>query len=418
MSRLVVNRPLWSVVLLLPSIGFAQTADQIVSHPALGTVSHGSEAMRPAHQLGKFGESFVGENLRASGFDVYDANLNDRGIDLLAVRRDPQGSLIEVQPVEVKTRSRGIENRLGMTQEGRQLSAEWTERRLARLAREHSDPRLRQLASEILTLKQAHPEMIRPQLHSLSIGDNSYRVFRVDPKSGAVEGLLSESSVTRMLRRISEADVNPTTRRAAIQHLQQFDQVQASVLGCEASSPVAATRSATAANVEASQLPGAAKALPGAASEAGAAESGILAKALPVAAKTVAVAAAVADVGIRGYQACGVEQQYQRGEISDRERVIAHAKNGGGMACGWGGAVALGSQGAAWGSALGPLGAAGGGFIGGAAGYFGGEKLAEIVVDQGAAAIYAGVNAARDGAAWFGSQATHVWGITKSHLGW
>ncbi len=121
---------------------------------------------------------------------------------------------------------------------------------------------------------------------------------------------------------------------------------------------------------------------------------------------------------MRGYLAYQVEQQYRRGEISDRDRVVAHAKNGAGMAGGWTGAVALGAQGAAWGSALGPIGTAGGGLIGGVGGYFGGEKLAEVIIDQGADILNAGVNAARDGATWVGGQATHLWGLTTSRLGW
>jgi hypothetical protein len=157
MFRSAVIRLLWFVVMFPPSTGFGQSSDRMIPHPALG-----AEAMHPTHQLGKFGEWFVRANLRASGFEVYDANLNDRGIDLLAVRRDAQGALVEVRPVEVKTRSRGAEARLDMTRDGRQLSAEWTDKRLARLAQEHPDSRLRQLASEVLSLKETHPERIRP----------------------------------------------------------------------------------------------------------------------------------------------------------------------------------------------------------------------------------------------------------------
>ncbi len=80
-----------TLLVLSPALAIAQTTETIVPHPALETISSGAEAMHPTHQLGKFGESFVRENLRAGGFEVYDANLNDRGIDLLAVRRDAQG---------------------------------------------------------------------------------------------------------------------------------------------------------------------------------------------------------------------------------------------------------------------------------------------------------------------------------------
>jgi Holliday junction resolvase-like predicted endonuclease len=124
--------------------------------------------MDAAHLLGRFGESFVRENPRASGFEVYDANLNGRGIDLIAVKRDAQGTLTEARPVEVKTRSQGTDFRLDSTQEGRQLSSDWTSRRLARLAEQHPDPRLRQVAAEVLKLKEVHPEQIRPQLWGLA----------------------------------------------------------------------------------------------------------------------------------------------------------------------------------------------------------------------------------------------------------
>lgn len=102
MSRPVVRQLPWIVAVFLPSIGFAQSADRIVSHPALETASRGTGPMIPTEQLGKFGESFVGANLHSSGYEVHDANLNGRGIDLLAVRRNPQGELVEVRPVEVK----------------------------------------------------------------------------------------------------------------------------------------------------------------------------------------------------------------------------------------------------------------------------------------------------------------------------
>ncbi len=183
-----------------------------------------------------------------------------------------------------------------MTRDGRQLSAEWTDKRLARLAQEHPDPRLRQLASEVLRLKEAHPEKVRPQLHSLSIGEDSYRVLRVNAKSGAVEGVASEGSVTRFLKTISQADVSPATRQAASRHLQQFDQIQASALGREVSTSHISTRPAAVAPIKPGSAPTqATKLLPGAVVEAAAAESGAIAKALPIAAKWLPVIGLGAD---------------------------------------------------------------------------------------------------------------------------
>ena len=283
--------------------------------------------------------------------------------------------------------------------------------------------------------------MIRPQLHGLSIGEDSYRVFRVNPKSGTIDGLVSESSVTSMLQRISNADVSPATRLAAISHLQQFEQVQASVRSRVANPRIAAELPASTAETSSvgrasQQLVKAAEVLPHASVEAVAAESSPLAKALPVAGKRLAIGGALIDLGIRGHQAYTVEQQFQRGRLSDRDRVISHAKNGAGMAGGWGGAIALGAQGAAWGSTLGPVGTAVGGVGGGIGGYLGGEKLAEGAVEMGSEFVYSGVNAGRSATHWAGRQlesaasaarsgAKHasyqigsLWNSARDHLGW
>jgi hypothetical protein len=169
-------------------------------------------------------------------------------------------------------------------------------------------------------------------------------------------------------------------------------------------------------------------------SEAG--EACILSKALPAASMALLVGGALADASLRGYEAYDVEKQYQRGEIDDRERVIAHARNGAGMAGGWCGALALGSQGAAWGSVLGPGGAAVGGIVGGVGGYLGGEKVAEGAVEIGSEVIYSGVNAARTATNWAGQrleagtsaalsgadyvskQVDHLWNSARCRLRW
>lgn len=418
-----------TLIALVPSLGWGQAATSIIPHPAVETVSIGAKPLDPSHQLGKFGESVARENLRASGFEVYDANLNDRGIDLLAVKRDTHGKLKEVRAVEVKTRSQGTDFRLDMTRDGRQLSADWLDSRLAKLVREHPDPAIRQLVSEITALKTAHPGQVHPQLHGLSIADDVQRVFRVDPRTGTVDGLVSEGRVTRLLERLSEAEINPATRRAAIRHLQQFDQIRASrptrLVAPTIAAELAGTTVETSSVGRASQLFKAAEALPGVSVETAAAESRLLTKAVPVAGKVLPVAGAIIDVGVRGRQAYQVEQQFQRGEISDRDRVISHAKNGVGMAGGWGGAMALGSQGALWGSALGPVGTGLGGVGGGIVGYVGGEKLAEGAVEMGSEVVYRGVKTARDATRRAGEQlesgasaARSSWNSAWSCLGW
>ena len=124
-----------------------------------------------------------------------------------------------------------------------------------------------------------------------------------------------------------------------------------------------------------------------------------------------------ADGIVRGYQACQVEQQFQRGEVSDRERVVAHVKNGGGMACGWG------VRRCPWlaGSGLG-LGARShrnrGRWLARRAGrLLRRREAAQVVVHHVPSVIYAG-DATRDGAGWVGDRATHLWGEARHRLGW
>lgn len=117
------------------------------------------------------------------------------------------------------------------------------------------------------------------------------------------------------------------------------------------------------------------------------------------------------DGGVRINSAMGTEQEFQSGEISDKQRELAHAKNAAGMAGGWCGAVAGAKLGAAGGGAAGTavapglgtaVGAALGGAAGGVAGYFGGEAAAK------AAAFWA-VRSVHDAGTTVGETATQAW---------
>ncbi|NMC21917.1 MAG: hypothetical protein GYA33_16040 [Thermogutta sp.] len=106
--------------------------------------------------------------------------------------------------------------------------------------------------------------------------------------------------------------------------------------------------------------------------------------------KVAKVAGAVAVVGVdaaaRVQRADQVERAYARGEISEHQRRLEHAKNVtgcvGGWAGAWAGAEAGGGAGAAIGTAICPgIGTGIGGVVGSIAGavggYFAGEKMAE-----------------------------------------
>lgn len=102
--------------------------------------------------------------------------------------------------------------------------------------------------------------------------------------------------------------------------------------------------------------------------------------------KAAGVVGIAVDGGLRINSAIETEKRFEKGEISDKGREMAHAKNAAGMAGGWCGAIAGAKLGAAGGGAVGTavapgpgtaVGAALGGTAGGVAGYFGGEAATE-----------------------------------------
>jgi len=102
--------------------------------------------------------------------------------------------------------------------------------------------------------------------------------------------------------------------------------------------------------------------------------------------KAAGVVGIAVDGGMRINSALETEKKFERGEISKKEREMAHSKNAAGMAGGWCGAIASAKLGATGGGAVGSavapgpgtaIGAALGGAAGGVAGYFGGEATAE-----------------------------------------
>jgi hypothetical protein len=114
-------------------------------------------------------------------------------------------------------------------------------------------------------------------------------------------------------------------------------------------------------------------------------------------ATAVLVPAGIAlDAGMRVLDAVETERKFEAGEISCRERDIAHGRNAVGMVGGMAGAYGGAEAGAAGGAAIGTffcpgIGTAIGGFVGGLAGGIGGYFAGDAVA---AAAAEAGIDAA------------------------
>jgi hypothetical protein len=97
------------------------------------------------------------------------------------------------------------------------------------------------------------------------------------------------------------------------------------------------------------------------------------------------------DGALRAKHAVDTETRYRTGEITNKERVKDHSRNGAGMIGGWAGAIAgagiCGTGGAEIGTAICPglgtaIGGAGGVIIGGIGGYFLGDAVAGGAAEQ------------------------------------
>jgi hypothetical protein len=98
------------------------------------------------------------------------------------------------------------------------------------------------------------------------------------------------------------------------------------------------------------------------------------------------------DAGVRVMDGVETERKFEAGEISRRERDIAHGRNAAGMVGGMAGAYGGAEAGAAGGAAIGTffcpgIGTAIGGFVGGLAGGIGGYFAGDAVAAAGAEAV-------------------------------
>lgn len=145
--------------------------------------------------------------------------------------------------------------------------------------------------------------------------------------------------------------------------------------------------------------------------------------------KGVAVAGAVADGYGRVSDVMETEARYSRGEITEQEREIAHAKNAAGCVGGWGGAwivAKLGGEiGGAAGSCVAPgpgtvIGGTVGAMVGGVAGYFGGEEAAKLAAECAMQAVHSsGTTAAEWGyRRWEGVEHFGRWTYRKAADAW
>jgi hypothetical protein len=344
--------------------------DHPVSHPA---TLRSSSAWKKG--VGGFGEGLSGEYLKLRGFnEIYEIkNRRGNGIDRLAVKRRPNGEIMDVKIVEVKT-TRSSKPKLGDTKYGgRQMSRGWLAANF-RMMRNSGDPTLRSLALEISRFRKAANVSIE------SMGE----VMHVNPRTGKLTGYAAdgrttkyEQSIERLLRKIQSKVRSKTVRDWASRTLAQYDQIQATQMKEYLGKTVAqqsrktilsnATKNSGSPQTAISTILNLTK-------------SGRLTRIFTRSAGPIAVfLAALMDAK----EVFDIEYAYRTGEISARHRNIQLALKLGGI----GGAFAGASSGAVVGAWIGtmggplapitvPIGGFLGGVIGGVGGYFGGSALA------------------------------------------
>jgi hypothetical protein len=333
-----------------------------VNHPLLTTASVRSRSVW-TRGVEQFGEGLVSHSLKLRGYEVLDSKVSgNRGIDLIAVKRDPTGALSDVRLVEVKTHYGTGKPRLGQTRHGLQTSRQWFSDRLRQLRSQGEDGR--SLALEVSRFRKSTglPIEALGEVHDVNLREMQHTLR--DPVT--LTQRAGPFSIPRMLNQF--ADRVPEARPWALRHLAEADQIgEARMTLWLASSPsLRALERASAsrlASVEAKQ------ALLG--------RGRVLARAAGRGAIIIAVL-------IDGYEIYGHVRDYRAGKLSRRELVIALARSGGGIAGAWSGAAG-GAWVGGWAGGFGgpvawvtvPAGAAIGGTVGGILGYFGGSRLGQ-----------------------------------------
>jgi len=219
MRHHIHHNPIVSIALLMLALscltGFPRTATaQLAVHPAL------DPAATPNMQrilLGDWGESVTTELLRARGYEVVDPTIGRHGLDRIAIKRDALGSIDDVRFIEVKARTAaGDLGRVGTSSNGDQLTPEKVIADLMKPARDHSDPRVKDLAREVLERYKSDPASVRVERHVLTVQDGRYTVYEGPTSSRPAGRPLADGSLDKVLDRLGKSSDPDIAARARI----------------------------------------------------------------------------------------------------------------------------------------------------------------------------------------------------------
>lgn len=350
---------------------FGLVSSGLVDHPVTLPTNVRSASMWRG-RTGAWGENFAEQTLRLRGFqEIHEFKSGSNGgIDRVAVKRGADGSLKDVKFLEVKT-SRGGTPTLGQTRYGgMQMSKKWLAKNLLNMRR-NGNPSMRTLALDISRFRKASGRSIE------SLGE----VMHVNPRTGMVTGYMADGktvkyseSVERLLKSIQKRASSKTVRRWATGSLSAWDQIRSSRMSSWLGKTVAQQSKTSILATSGSLQNGLRR--------------GLLNQSRRVAMTRVLVRAAgpiavVVGLAIDAKELADVELAYQRGQISLRDRNIAHAIKAGGMSGAFAGALGFGATGA-WLGAFGgpfapitiPVGTLVLGTVGGVGGYMAGSAVA------------------------------------------
>lgn len=337
----------------------------LLEHPA-GLPAHQRTGTSWRQMSGAWGESFSEQTLRLRGFqEVLEVkNASNNGFDRIAIKYAPDGSVMDIRVVEVKTH-RGGKPRLGETRSGRQMSRKWMADRL-RAMNQSRDPRLRQLARAIRQFSKTtgRPLTDLGEVHSINTRTGRFTIFGADGRTER-----ASFQIHRLLRQIANRAYGSQVRIWASRSLAQLKSIRAQSMSTWLADSTAITKRA-AARPATVVLRAAAVTRPG---------QIILRRALI---RTAGPLAIVIATGVDAKEIYDIERAYRRGMITRRDRNIRVISTGGGiLGAGlgaWGGAkigMGLGALGGPLAPYTVPLGGVVGGVVGGVAGYMGGSAL-------------------------------------------
>ena len=228
--------PAWLSVGAVAFLLLASPASgQLALPPALDPAA---SSVPPTHALGDWGESVVREQFKARGFETYVPQVGRNGLDMVAIKRGPNGEIIDARVVEVKTRTAaGDIGAPGTSRNGEQLSPSKVAADLDNAARNHPDPKTREVAREVSEYSKRNPGGLKAERHVITLKDGKYTVYEGPTAKRPIGRPVADASLEKTLERLAKSS-DPATAKTAQQNLNYLREQQATAVRAPARAAV------------------------------------------------------------------------------------------------------------------------------------------------------------------------------------